>query len=271
MSTLSLRDLGFIAAGQATATPITLFGSKLEGWYAPSGPFTEVSGAVSQWDDLSGNGRHKVQATATLRPVRGTFAGRTAVIYDGVDDYMDTAGSNLPMKLAIIACFGYPNNSSVPPFAWSAAGSTTVNRTHELHLNSNGSIRGINNEPGPYADTPTGTTESFYDDCTMAGAYGTPTDLPLRAHLNGRSVSTNAGVTSGSKATFPMRFGRRGELGDSGTGLPSAARFTEIIMISDWTVLDIEKAEGYLAWKHGGNPLSRLIGTHPYKSAAPTV
>lgn len=248
--------------GSAAVTPITLFGSKLEGWYAPESPRTIATG-VAQWNDLSAKANHLVQANATAQPTVSTFAGRFAVAWDGVNDFMDTQ-STLPMKLAIIACFGYPNNSSSPPFAWSAAGATAANRVHDLHLSSNGIIRAIQNEAGPYADTPTGTAESFYNDCTMAAAYGPSANNQLRAHLNGRVATVNANPTGDTTATFPMRFGQRGDNTNS-----AAALFTEIIMISSWIASDIEKAEGYFAHRYGGNPLSRLISTHPYKSAPP--
>ena len=245
-------------------TPITLFGSKLEGWYAPESPRTIATG-VAQWNDLSAKANHLVQATGIAQPTVGTFAGRFAVIFDESNDFLNTTAS-LPMKLAVIACFGYPTNSNQPPFAWSASGATASNRVHDLHLLFNGGIRAIQSETGPYADTPAGTAQSFYDDCIIAAAYGTAADNELRAHLNGRAAVANASPTGGTTATFPMRFGMRGD----GT-FPSASRFTEVIMLSSWTVSDIEKAEGYLAHKHGGNPLSRLISTHPYKSAPPTA
>jgi len=255
-------------AAAASPTPIDFFGSRLEGWYSATGPFTTATG-VSRWDDLGGKSNHLVQATGSLQPTVGTFASRAAVFFDGVDDFMETT-TVVPLKLAVIACFGYPNNNSAPPFAWSAAGATMINRRQEVHLNSNGSIRAVQNEAAPYADTPTGTSQSFYDDCTMAGAYGLVGDNQFRAHLNGNAVSVNADPTnkdgSSASTTFKLRFGRRGD-----NSFPGACRFSEIILISNWTAVDIQKAEGYLAWKYGGNPLSRLISTHPYKFAAPTI
>jgi len=262
-----LQRMALMAATNDTgsANPITLFGSKLEGWYAPTSSFTEVSGAVSQWSDLGPRGNHLAQSTALERPVRGTFAGRNAVIFDGTDDNLIT-NNLIPMKTAIIAVFGHPNNNSSPPFVWSGHEASLANRIHDLHLQSNGSIRAVQNDAGPYADTPTSTAQSFYDDCILAAGYGDVLDTAFRAHLNGRSVAMSVTPTGSTTILRCQRFGRRGD-----GNFPCQARFTEIIMISDWLVPDIEKAEGYLAWKYGGNPLSRLITTHPYKSAAPTV
>lgn len=41
--------------------------TSLVGWYRADGGFTEVTGKVSQWDDMSGNGNHLTQGTAANR------------------------------------------------------------------------------------------------------------------------------------------------------------------------------------------------------------
>jgi hypothetical protein len=254
-------DSGRFAA-TAAPTPVDFFGSKLEGWYSASGPFTTATG-VSVWNDLGGKNNHLLQASGSLQPTVGTFASRAAVIFDGTNDFMETT-TVVPVKLAVIACFGYPNNNSLPPFAWSSI--VSGNFRQELHLSSNGSVRSINDAAASsFADTPTGTTESFYDDCTLVGAYGPAGDNELRAHLNGRAVTLSQTPPS-SSTTAKLRISRRAN--DTFAG---ACRFSEIILISGWTVEDIQKAEGYLAHKYGGLPLSRLISTHPYKTNPPTI
>ncbi len=51
---------------------------------------TESSGAVSQWDDKSGNGRHMKQATAANQPTTGstTANGLNTISFDGSADRM---------------------------------------------------------------------------------------------------------------------------------------------------------------------------------------
>ena len=44
---------------------------------------------ISQWDDLSGNGNHLVQASASLQPFYNTVTN--AVDFDGVDEYLRTS------------------------------------------------------------------------------------------------------------------------------------------------------------------------------------
>ena len=52
---------------------------------------TESGGAVSQWDDKSGNGNHLKQASSTFQPITGTHTlnGRNTIYNDGAD-FLDT-------------------------------------------------------------------------------------------------------------------------------------------------------------------------------------
>lgn len=244
-------------------TPALLNG--ILGWWDASraGTITLVSNAVSQWNDVSGRGNHLVQATAGKRPTYGTFANRPAIILDGTDDTLLTTNIT-PQNVAIFAVYGYPNNSSAPPFAWSRNDGNTTNSVQELHLSSTGSIRAVNNDVGPFADTPTGTPQSFYDDCTMGGAYGETGNNVLRGHLNGRAVQT---ATARQNTTTSVHcFGMR-----DNSVFPSASRFTEIVMFTNWTIADIEKIEGYFTWRWGGLPLQRLIANHPFRNRPPLI
>ena len=58
-------------------------------WFdaADASTITSSSGAVSQWDDKSGNGRHVTQATAAAKPTTGanTQNGLNVLTFDGGD------------------------------------------------------------------------------------------------------------------------------------------------------------------------------------------
>ena len=63
--------------------------------------------AVGTWTDLSGNGRHAVQATQALKPVfrMNSIGGKPVVKFDGIDDYMtvDAAvGPTTPFSIYIV-------------------------------------------------------------------------------------------------------------------------------------------------------------------------
>jgi len=56
-----------------------------------AGPNAEAA-AVGTWKDLSGNGNHVVQATAASKPLLTILSdGKYAVVFDGVDDYLQAA------------------------------------------------------------------------------------------------------------------------------------------------------------------------------------
>ena len=63
-----------------------------------SNTITEVLGAVSQWDDKSGQGNHAVQATGAEQPTTNatTQNGKNVLDFDGTDDrIVSTFGSTL--------------------------------------------------------------------------------------------------------------------------------------------------------------------------------
>jgi hypothetical protein len=243
-----------------------LLGIKLLGWYdaSRSETITLVAGAVSQWNDLSGRNNHWIQTTAEKRPSYSTtFPGRPSVIFDGANDSLLTTNV-LPQNIAIFAVFGYPNNNSQPPFAWSRNDGNNASNCQELHLQMNGSIRAVNNEGGPYADTPTGTPQSFYDNAIIGGAYGESGNNVTRAHLNGRAVQ--ALTLRQDNITSVLCLGQR-----DNNLFASASRFTEIAIFTNWTIPDIQRIEGYFAHRWQGLLLSRLIADHPFKNRLPLV
>lgn len=77
--------------GAAAAwTPASLPNLKL---WAESDQGTTVATGVSQWNDLSGNGNHLVQAVGAKQPALTAAAinGLPALTFDGVDDFMQKA------------------------------------------------------------------------------------------------------------------------------------------------------------------------------------
>lgn len=71
--------------------------SGLAAWWDASdaASITTVSGAVSQWNDKSGNGVHATQTTANNRPVNTsqTLNGRAVMTFDGTNDIMSFTGT----------------------------------------------------------------------------------------------------------------------------------------------------------------------------------
>ena len=83
---------------------------------------TESGGAVSQWDDKSGNGYHAVQATGSEQPVTGTrtLNGRNVLDFDGTNDNMDIDYAGL---------FSVPSGNNTVIIVWKTDVSGTEQRT----------------------------------------------------------------------------------------------------------------------------------------------
>jgi hypothetical protein len=69
--------------------------SGLSAWYdaTVASSVTLTSGFVSQWSDLSGAGHHLSQSVEADRPGTGTIGGKTAVDFDGSNDYLSNAAA----------------------------------------------------------------------------------------------------------------------------------------------------------------------------------
>lgn len=98
--------LGMIAAGGSSSawSPLSL-GSLLWSLWQPSdaATLTLVSGAASQLDDKSGNGRHVTQGTAGNRPTTTTINGLTALSF-APTQFLARTGVSIgsPMTVGVI-------------------------------------------------------------------------------------------------------------------------------------------------------------------------
>lgn len=89
----------------------------LVAWYDASDTATITSsgGAVSQWDDKSGNGYHLTQATGAMKPTTGstTQNGLNTVSFDGTDLIANTSISLTQPNMVIIVCKFAASNAFV--------------------------------------------------------------------------------------------------------------------------------------------------------------
>lgn len=96
-------------------SPLAIQG--LYGWWDASdtGSITSSSGAVSQWDDRSGHGKHLVQATGTNQPTTGsaTQNGLNALSFDTNDFFSVTSFDLAPggQAISVFAAFSAPSGS----------------------------------------------------------------------------------------------------------------------------------------------------------------
>ena len=89
-------------------TPLSL---NPELWFDSSdlSTITESGGAISQWNDKSGNGRNLTQGTGASQPSLTTnFNGLNTVTFDGSNDFMETVSVTITQPMWIYAAFNLP-------------------------------------------------------------------------------------------------------------------------------------------------------------------
>lgn len=92
---------------------------------------THSSGAVSQWDDKSGNGQHVTQGTASLQPATGveTLNGLNVLTRSGADWRMSRGAFVIPQPFTVMFVGSSPSTGAQWPWSgtggYSAGSSTT--------------------------------------------------------------------------------------------------------------------------------------------------
>lgn len=245
-------------------SPSSLASSVIKGWYKAddAASITSSSGAVSQWNDKSGNGNHVAQATGTLKPTTGTTTlnSKNTLSFDGGDTLNKTTGVSFPDNstgLTVLAVVKFtssvspgwivfPTNSAASDFSWS--------------FGRNGANSfGIRSYQGSTANQVT-----FNDNSTATQLLSAIATTTLRQlWQNGTSQGTNTATDSTTHAAGRIYLGS-----DNNPSTFFAGQIAEIIVLSGTDQTTREKAEGYLAWEWGLQ--GSLDAGHPYKSAPPT-
>jgi hypothetical protein len=234
----------------------------LKAWYKAddAASITSSSGAVSQWNDKSGNSNHVTQATAGLKPTTGTqtINSKNVLDFDGGDSLSKTSGTSLPdnspgFTIAVVAKYDsasavgflvFPTNAAASDFSWSFGRNGANNM----------GIRGYQGTPANQA--------SFNDNTTNAQLLsGIATTTLRQIWQNGTSQATNTNTDSANTA------GRIYIGSDNNPTSFLDGKIAEIIIIEGTDATIRQKAEGYLAWEWG--LVSALDAGHPYKSAPP--
>lgn len=228
---------------------------------------TEVNGFVSSWNDKSGNGNHFSQATVANRPVKGELIPNLNFKHH---ISFDTSDKRLL------------NNS------WSFT--LTSQHTFVVFIRSSGdkifsqSNGGVDTGTGmylPVSSPSTSTVGSYLGSTTLRGSVSFNT-ANLRANMfesrhNGSSLFNR--VNGGNEVSFTnalnstvTRSGINASLNaSSGVGNGGVIRVGEILVFNNvsLSVTDIERVQGYLAWKWG--LVNDLPLAHPFKANAPNI
>lgn len=272
---LLLSDPAFLSAaaavsgGGANWTPAQITtGLWLDA--ADAGTLTLESGAVSQWNDKSGNSRHVVQSNSARQPLfqAAGFNGLPAVDFDGSNDFLKNATYQPSGALTCALVFNRDTNSGVFVNVQRSGGIFEVAGSfgggyRNITFTGTGPGNGIGTGIG-FDMSSGGTAQNAIMVIQYDGAGTLATDYVAR--LNGVAQSLSSSGLLGYQSETGLCIG--------GRAVQDLAFFngliSEVVLREGVTNLsDSQKIEGYLAHKWGLT--ANLPADHPYKSVAPTV
>lgn len=257
---LTLLGAGKPASGAAVLwTPANYSGGELESWHDPSEPggLTVSGGAVSQDDDLSGNGYHDTQGFGPLQPAiaAADLNGLDVEDFAGGKSFGSTLPSDATTQTLLI--LGKWSGSGPATLFGSTSGSLQfgVNSSGNLFLNRQG-VAGIGNSTGGLVVSGSwAIMVATYNKTTGAYAF----------RVNGTPCGSGTNIQTLDPSTFVI--GNNGLFG----GEPWSDKLSERSALNTADAGAIEKWEGYVAWKYGlqtGGGGILPVG-HPYYSAPP--
>jgi hypothetical protein len=224
-----------------------------------------VSGAVSQWNDKSGNNRNVTQSTSGKRPiyVSAGINSLNTIRFDGIDDELISTSIGLPVGLSARSafCVYKPNRTSgTQSNAIFGQGAATNGQMFALQFRATAS--GAQGDP---------YFAGFAADLTNGIA---PTATVKQAAIvfgsgSGTLFSNGSQIASGSLSLDTTN--NQILVGNSPANVEFAqADICEIIYTANAASTTARQLiEGYMAWKWGLQ--ANLPAGHPYKSAAPTA
>ena len=240
---------------------------------ADASTVTTVSGAVSQWNDKSGNGRHATQSTAANRPTypATTLNNISTIEFDGTNDVLTATLSSglgssfgvfavvVPLRYQTIEGYVVSEVASYSNYWFTLGrGGTYLGQKMGIAMfdgtNNPDSLKttlptlGLGYVMAGIRDTTTGSRKLYYYE--NGEIYGDVTDS---TSLTPPSYSD---LRIGGQVNVANRYGN--------------VRIGEVVIVPSLPSADTrQRIEGYLAHKWGLT--ANLPSNHPYKSAAPTV
>lgn len=255
--------------------------SDLLAWYKIDSFSQSHNDAIATWVDSSGNGYDVTQATTSAKPTYKTdnqLNGHDALYFDGGDDMLNSSvasTSNINMTLFFVVELYSPSygflfsfddgtNSSrngiyhigVQAKYYTSGSNSISTNQHTMYRNEGSSLwnrssqrsrSGIESYPAVLSyrfSTPSGTKTQLYAKFNGVGG-----DV---AYISRNAVNVTA---------FSLGSGM------GGYGRYKGHMYESIAYSADLTELQVEKVEGYLAWKYGLG--DRIARDHSYAAGAP--
>lgn len=272
-------------AGDALWTPSQIATAL---WLDAGDPSTiaSVSGAVSQWNDKSGNSRN-FAATGTARPTLTanglnslpvlTFGGGQRLVSQSASSIWKFLHDGTPYLIAGVAKLA---NSSDPNAIYALAGNSggSSSLVGCLFGFDDRTAASRNNAFLSWISTSSGysvlsTTNNFFTPnqpqiwaASLAPSASPAADRVSVVANGGTEIKNNSSTITASQSNPAFNL----QIGDSGeSSFPMVGYHAEIIIALAPSLPVRQLTEGYLAHKWG--LVANLPSGHPYKNAAPVV
>lgn len=217
---------------------------------------------VSQWNDLSGNGRHATQATAANQPAWGARKVNGLFVMDFVSDFFTiplNISRSVNPALSVFCVFAQDANTGSMALFGNDDGA--FDRFVLLNFDvAPGYQWGVSNGGGTEPLTPSQSPDIYNHVLSLQFNYQAHNGSYVCLDGNTRRLFTDAG---GDGTTS---FGL-GAIDNSGTYVFDGYIAEFVVTPSLTDLATQQKMEGYLAWKWGTQ--ASLPVSHPYYSAPP--
>ena len=235
---------------------------------ADSSTITEVGGAVSQWNDKSGNSRHAVQATVANQPV---YTASSLINNKPAIDFTtdraatlvtptipnNTIVSNLPIFVLGVFYNRYSGSSFQSPIGARPAGGSWWTFLRP--------VGGTDMEIGFHAGAQYWSGDYSTNQSALI-SWSVDSTNTLNTHLNGVLIQSALVGPFSAQLDSPLTIGAGS---NPDTSEDYEGLIGEIVFLtSELSDANRQKLEGYLAHKWGLT--ANLPSDHPYKLVGPT-
>ena len=226
---------------------------------ADASTVTTVSGAVSQWNDKSGNARHATQATSNRRPAYTSSGLNGKNVLTFADDFLaNTAVDWGDSASSVFLVLGATGAGTFRNIITTGTGVTNQWGYGLTNLSAY-AIFQILVAAQAFSVTPSITDILCF---TSAGRSGTSVSATLTTNgtLNGTQTRSNANLTSAAGVVIGS---------NSGVNEPFTGFIGEVVLVPEIvSANNRQRMEGYLAHKWGLT--ANLPNDHPYRWTPPT-
>lgn len=264
------HQIGSFSVAAISATPQGFTPTQipnLQAWFDASNPLgvTQTAGAVSAWNDLSGNKNTVSQATPALEPLFAaaginnlgtlTFNGKPYLVGSNA-----SFSSNLFNESTVFVVSNQANSTQSSSVAW--AGAYYSSPRWNLRLSENGVSNFDFNNYGtgrlsPH-DVPNGPAV-----WTAAGSVSNKSQVVRK---DGNTLSSSGGPGSSATGAYPLAIGAM--ISKTAATYRYNGQLGEILMFNRFlSSAETTQVEGYLACKWGLQ--NRLPANHPYRTVCP--